>query len=87
MVNPWIAHVRAFAKSRNLSYMCAATEPECKSSYKARKDAVIRSTKGKKAVKNPSKQSKKLFSELNMERLRRANQSFGVSSDMVSPLK
>ena len=83
MANPWVAHVRAFAKSRGLSYMCAATEPECKSSYQARKDAVMRSKKGMKTVKNRSKQNRKLFGEINVERLRRANESFGMSPEMV----
>ena len=32
--NPWIDHVRAFAKQHNLSYMCAATDPNCSKSYK-----------------------------------------------------
>jgi hypothetical protein len=33
-MNQWIEHVRAFAKARNLSYMCAATDPECRAAYK-----------------------------------------------------
>ena len=89
MANSWVEHVRKYAKDHSLSYMCAATEPDCKSSYKARKDAVIRSTKGMKTVKNPTKQSKKLFGELNVERLKRvtrtraASPMFGMSPEMV----
>lgn len=90
MVNSWVEHVRKYAKDNSLSYMCAATDPECRSSYKARKDAVARSTKGMKTVKNRAKQSKKLFGELNVERLKRATPKpraespmFGMSPEMV----
>ena len=31
--NPWITHVKSFAKRNNISYMCAITTPTCKSSY------------------------------------------------------
>ena len=32
--NPWVNHVREFAKQHNLTYMCAASTPECSKSYK-----------------------------------------------------
>jgi len=34
MANAWIEHVRAFAKANGLSYGCALTNNDCKSSYK-----------------------------------------------------
>jgi len=34
MPNPWIDHVRNFAKSKNISYAKAIKDPECKASYK-----------------------------------------------------
>jgi hypothetical protein len=33
----WTEHVREYAKTHNLSYGCAMTEPNCKASYKAKK--------------------------------------------------
>ena len=32
--NSWVNHVREFAKQHNLTYMCAASTPECSKSYK-----------------------------------------------------
>ena len=32
--NKWTEHVRAYAKQHGLSYMCAATDPNCSKSYK-----------------------------------------------------
>ena len=32
--NPWIQHVREYAKQHGLSYMCAATDPNCSKAYK-----------------------------------------------------
>jgi len=31
--NPWVNHVRNFAKTHNISYGCAISNPDCKSSY------------------------------------------------------
>jgi hypothetical protein len=45
MPNKWIEHVKAFASKNNLSYGCAISKPECKSSYQ-------------KAPKPPSKSRK-----------------------------
>lgn len=70
-MNPWIEHVRQWSKSHGVSYMCAVSKPECKAAYQGRKAAVERSVKGKASI-NTKKQSKKLFGELNMERLKRA---------------
>jgi len=36
--NPWIEHVRNFAKANNVSYLCAITMPECKASYRNKSD-------------------------------------------------
>lgn len=33
MVNKWVEHVRSFAKSHNIAYGCAISNPECKNSY------------------------------------------------------
>ena len=32
--NPWIDHVRAYAKQHGISYMCAVSDPNCSKSYK-----------------------------------------------------
>ena len=37
--DPWVDHVRAFAKQHNLTYMCAASTPECSKSYKKKQNA------------------------------------------------
>lgn len=34
MSNPWVLHVKNYAKKNDLSYMCAMSQPECKASYK-----------------------------------------------------
>lgn len=70
-MNPWVEHVRAFAKRRGVSYMCASSMPDCREEYQARKGAVERSVKGKSKI-DTAKQSKKLFKELNLERTKRA---------------
>ena len=33
MANAWTEHVREFAKTHNVSYMCALSMPDCKASY------------------------------------------------------
>ena len=40
--NPWILHVKAYAKEKGLSYMCAATDPNCSKSYKEGKNATTK---------------------------------------------
>jgi hypothetical protein len=37
MVNPWIQHIKQYAKESGKSYGCALSDPECKSSYKEKK--------------------------------------------------
>jgi hypothetical protein len=34
MSNPWVLHVKDYAKKNDLSYMCAMSQPACKASYK-----------------------------------------------------
>ena len=34
MTNPWVEHVKKYAKDNNLSYGCALSTPECKNTYK-----------------------------------------------------
>jgi hypothetical protein len=43
--NKWTDHVRAFASSKGVSYMCAMSMPECSASYKG-KGKGSRNTKG-----------------------------------------
>lgn len=33
-MNPWIAHLKAYAKKHNMSYREAMKDPKCKASYK-----------------------------------------------------
>ena len=40
--NPWIQHVRSFAKQHGVSYMCAASMPECSKSYKEGNNATTK---------------------------------------------
>jgi hypothetical protein len=35
-MNPWVEHVKAFAKEHQLSYGCAISNPQCSASYKAK---------------------------------------------------
>ena len=32
-MNPWVEHVRKYAATHNISYMCAISHPDCKNSY------------------------------------------------------
>lgn len=82
MPNAWIQHVKDWSKSHGISYGCAISKPECKSAYQGRKAAVERSVKGKAKV-DTKKQSKKLFEELNLERLKRASASSAPSMPTV----
>ena len=49
MPNAWIEHVKKFAKEKGLSYMCAATDEECKRTYRESKPP--KPKKAKKAAK------------------------------------
>ena len=33
MTNPWVEHIKKYAKDHNLSYGCALSTPECKNTY------------------------------------------------------
>ncbi len=37
MPNPWVEHIRAFAKKHGLAYGCALSNPQCRASYKSKK--------------------------------------------------
>jgi hypothetical protein len=45
--NPWVEHVRNYARDHNMTYFCALSQPECKTSYKkpARAKAVRKDKK------------------------------------------
>ena len=49
MPNPWIEHIKEFARTHNTSYGCALTMPDCKASYHAKKPQKL-SKKEKKEV-------------------------------------
>lgn len=86
MVNAWVEHVRAWSKANGVSYMCAVSKPECRAAYKGGKAVVA----GKKMVQSEllekypaysahkeakKSRNKKLFKELNLERLKRAQKA------------
>ena len=69
MVNPWVEHVRKYAKDNNISYMCAITEAKAsyeKSDPKARK-AEKETELFKSNVSNQYKKFKKLVADNNDE--------------------
>ena len=69
MVNPWVEHVRKYAKDNNVSYMCAITEAKAsyvKSDPKARK-AEKEKELFKSNVSNQYKKFKKLVADNNDE--------------------
>ncbi len=35
MPNPWIEHIKKFAKEHNITYAAALSDPKCKESYKS----------------------------------------------------
>ena len=37
MPNPWVTHIKAYAKKHGLAYGCALSNPECRASYKSKK--------------------------------------------------
>lgn len=61
MSNPWVQHVKAFAKTNKLSYGCAMTNPNVRDGYtpvaKSRKQ---KAEPVKAPVKAPAKPKKKL---------------------------
>ncbi len=34
MTNPWVEHIKKYAKDHNISYGCALSTPECKNTYR-----------------------------------------------------
>jgi hypothetical protein len=42
MPNPWVEHIKEFAKKTGKTYGCALSDPECKSSYKSKKETPIK---------------------------------------------
>ena len=40
MTNKWVEHIKTFAKSHNIAYGCALSNPECLASYKAKKNTI-----------------------------------------------
>lgn len=69
MVNPWIEHVRKYAKDNNISYMCAITE--AKASYVKSDPKALKAQKEleifKSNVSNQYKKFKKLAEDTNSE--------------------
>ena len=52
MPNAWVEHVKKCAKEKGLSYMCAATDEECKRTYRESKPPKPpKAPKAKKAAK------------------------------------
>ena len=37
MPNPWVTHIKQFAKKHGLAYGCALSNPECRATYQAKK--------------------------------------------------
>ncbi len=56
MSNPWVEHVRKYAKENNISYMCAITEAS--KTYKKAKDIKLKSTPKKTPKAQPKAELK-----------------------------
>jgi len=57
--NRWTDHVRAFADSKGISYMCAMSDPQCSATYKGVKPAKApKAPKAKKAKKQTKKEER-----------------------------
>ena len=63
--NAWVTHIRAFAKSKGVSYGCALGMPECRASYKSKKDT----KKEAESKQEPKKEEPKKESTLSGEEL------------------
>jgi hypothetical protein len=97
MANRWIEFVREYAAKNNVSYMCAASSPECKEAYRARFPVVKkpkrptqkqeRETMGKEDINRAGvpyrtvKERKKMF----MEDFNRAEKKKPVPPPSPSP--
>ena len=56
--NAWVEHIRVFAKSKGVSYGCALGMPECRASYKSKKDTKKDAEpKKEEPVKEPKKET------------------------------
>ena len=50
-MNAWVTHVKQYAAANKVSYGCAMTMAECKSSYKSKKEPKLKE-KEKKEIKD-----------------------------------
>lgn len=41
MSNSWILHIKQYSKQHNLSYACALSNPDCRTTYKTKKSSVM----------------------------------------------
>lgn len=55
MGNPWIEHIKRYAKENGKSYACALSDPECKASYKQKPPTSSESTGSAGASENIGK--------------------------------
>jgi hypothetical protein len=55
--NAWVEHIRQFAKDNKVSYGCALGMPECRASYKSKKDVKKEVEPKKEPKKEPVKES------------------------------
>jgi len=81
MPNKWIEHVKAFAAKNNLSYGCAISKPECKSSYQSStKSAKLKELNAKNPIPSPNTSRKMRTALISMKR---SNIAEAGSSGMV----
>lgn len=45
MANPWIEHIKEYARRNNMTYMCALSNPQAVAEYRAKKTAKSRKMK------------------------------------------
>ena len=64
MVNRWVEHVKEFSRQKGVSYGCAVSDPECKSSY-------VRAP-GKTRVAKPASMTKNYRKKVTPEQRERA---------------
>ena len=58
MGNPWTEHVKEWAKKKGVSYMCAMSTPECRTSYTPQKQLKKQMKEAKRAEKEKPKAKK-----------------------------
>ena len=56
VVNKWVEHIRKYAKDNKVSYGCALGMPECRASYKSKKDLKKEAEPKKEEKKEEPKQ-------------------------------